>query len=211
MKSANWISATGRRPFIAAPIDAPMIIDSVSGVSITRSSPNSPYSPSVARKTPPLRPTSSPITMTASSRRISDASVSRTASMKVLRAISAIADREGPNPAASVGRPFGGALVALVTFHAVPAAEAPRRRRLARPVLGENPLHRGRGIRVLGGFRVFGRLVDLDLDVGRDGGLDLLGEDAGVAQLLPKSWQRIRVAQRLELLGRAVLRLLIIG
>ena len=39
MKSANWISATGRSPFIAAPIAAPTIIDSVSGVSMTRSSP----------------------------------------------------------------------------------------------------------------------------------------------------------------------------
>jgi hypothetical protein len=40
MKSANWISATGRRPLIDAPIDVPMICDSVSGVSMTRSSPN---------------------------------------------------------------------------------------------------------------------------------------------------------------------------
>ena len=48
MKSANWISATGSRPFAAAPIETPAIIDSVSGVSITRSSPNSAHSPSVA-------------------------------------------------------------------------------------------------------------------------------------------------------------------
>ena len=48
MKSANWISATGRRPLAAAPIETPAIIDSVRGVSITRSSPNSAHSPSVA-------------------------------------------------------------------------------------------------------------------------------------------------------------------
>ncbi len=48
MKSANWISATGRSPFAAAPIETPTIIDSVSGVSMTRSSPNSAQSPSVA-------------------------------------------------------------------------------------------------------------------------------------------------------------------
>ncbi len=74
MKSANWISAIGRRPFTAAPIETPTIIDSVSGVSMTRSSPNSAYSPSVARKTPPFLPTSSPSTITRSSRRISSAS-----------------------------------------------------------------------------------------------------------------------------------------
>ena len=88
MKSANWISATGRRPLTAAPIDAPTIIDSVSGVSITRSSPNSAHRPSVARKTPPFLPTSSPSTMTVSSRRISSASVSRIASMNVRGGIS---------------------------------------------------------------------------------------------------------------------------
>ena len=88
MKSANWISATGRRPLTAAPIDAPTIIDSVSGVSMTRSSPNSAHRPSVARKTPPFLPTSSPRTMTDSSRRISSASVSRMASMNVRGGIS---------------------------------------------------------------------------------------------------------------------------
>ena len=75
MKSANWISGTGRRPLTAAPIDAPTIIDSVSGVSSTRSPPNSSNSPSVARKTPPFLPTSSPSTTIDSSRRISSASV----------------------------------------------------------------------------------------------------------------------------------------
>ena len=41
MKSANWISGTGRSPATAAPIETPTIIDSDSGVSRTRSPPNS--------------------------------------------------------------------------------------------------------------------------------------------------------------------------
>src|SRR5712691_2660840 len=50
---------------------APAITPSESGVSMTRSAPNSPYRPSVARNTPPLRPTSSPKTTTRESRAIS--------------------------------------------------------------------------------------------------------------------------------------------
>ncbi len=90
MKSANWISGTGRSPLTAAPIEAPTISDSVSGVSITRSGPNSANSPSVARKTPPFTPTSSPRTITPASRRISLASVERMASMNVWTAISVL-------------------------------------------------------------------------------------------------------------------------
>src|SRR2546430_6645115 len=90
MKSANWISATGIRPFRAAPIATPTIADSASGVSSTRPSPNRPCRPSVARNTPPLRPTSSPSTHTRSSRSISSASASRTPSISVLTAMSAL-------------------------------------------------------------------------------------------------------------------------
>src|SRR5579885_3643710 len=86
MKSANWISATGRMPFSAAPIATPTIPSSASGVSITRPSPNRSRSPSVALKTPPFTPTSSPITSTRSSRPISAASVSRTVSTIVFNA-----------------------------------------------------------------------------------------------------------------------------
>src|SRR5579864_6873716 len=81
MKSANWISATGIRPFRAAPIATPTIPDSASGVSRTRASPNFAYSPSVAPNTPPLRPTSSPMTRTRSSRSISSVIAARTASI----------------------------------------------------------------------------------------------------------------------------------
>src|SRR5207249_11163342 len=60
----------GMIPFSEAPIAAPTMHDSASGVSMQRSSPNSATKPSVARKTPPS-PTSSPRTMIRSSRFIS--------------------------------------------------------------------------------------------------------------------------------------------
>ena len=62
MKSANCISQTGFSPSIAAPTAAPMIAFSASGVSITRSAPNSSTKPSVTLKAPPNAPTSSPKT-----------------------------------------------------------------------------------------------------------------------------------------------------
>src|SRR5215472_5319906 len=81
MKSANWISAIGISPFSAAPMATPTIADSASGVSRTRASPKRAYRPSVAPKTPPLRPTSSPRTRTRSSRSISSVIAARTASI----------------------------------------------------------------------------------------------------------------------------------
>src|SRR3990170_2029556 len=78
MKSMNWISGTGRSPYRAIPIAVPMIPASASGVSNTRSG-NSSIRPSVHRKTPPLRPTSSPRITTRSSRRISSRSALFTA------------------------------------------------------------------------------------------------------------------------------------
>ena len=59
-KSLNMISAMGRRPFIAAPITAPMIACSEMGVSRTRRGPNRSSSPSVVLNTPPAAATSSP-------------------------------------------------------------------------------------------------------------------------------------------------------
>src|SRR5438046_2878704 len=44
MKSLNWISGTGLRPYMAIPMTAPMIPPSASGVSMTRVSPNSSQS-----------------------------------------------------------------------------------------------------------------------------------------------------------------------
>src|SRR3954465_8553601 len=63
------------------PIAAPMMPASASGVSMTRSGPNSSNRPFVARKTPPNLPTSSPSTTTRLSRRISRRSASLTAWM----------------------------------------------------------------------------------------------------------------------------------
>src|SRR5512141_700712 len=87
MKSENSISATGRRPFIPIPIAIPTIPTSFSGVSITRSGPNRWSNPSVARKTPPPRPMSSPRTQTDGSRAISVASASLIALISVTSAI----------------------------------------------------------------------------------------------------------------------------
>ena len=53
MKSANCISATGRIPIIAAPVQPPTIAVSESGASITRQGPNSSWKPSVTLKAPP--------------------------------------------------------------------------------------------------------------------------------------------------------------
>ena len=53
MKSANCISATGRMPMIAAPVQPPTIAASASGASITRQGPNSSWKPSETLKAPP--------------------------------------------------------------------------------------------------------------------------------------------------------------
>ncbi len=52
-KSANCISQTGRNPTTAAPTAVPTMPDSASGVSMTRSAPNSSMKPSVTLKAPP--------------------------------------------------------------------------------------------------------------------------------------------------------------
>src|SRR5690242_161736 len=70
------------------PTAQPRIPASASGVSTQRSSPKRSRSPAVARKTPPARPTSSPITITESSRASSVCSASLTASSSVSSAIS---------------------------------------------------------------------------------------------------------------------------
>ena len=74
------ISATGRRPVMAAPIAAPTIACSLMGVSQTRSGPNSANSPVVVLKTPSAAPMSSPRQTTVGSRRISLAMPVATAS-----------------------------------------------------------------------------------------------------------------------------------
>src|SRR6476646_4700586 len=62
------ISVTGRHPAMQRPMAVPRMPASASGVSTHRDSPKRSSKPAVARKTPPARPTSSPMTMTSSSR-----------------------------------------------------------------------------------------------------------------------------------------------
>jgi hypothetical protein len=61
-------------------MEAPTIAASATGMSTTRSGPKRAWSPSVARNTPPERPTSSPSTITRWSRSIPHSSVERIAS-----------------------------------------------------------------------------------------------------------------------------------
>src|SRR5712692_217437 len=83
----NWISPTGFSPCAAMPTHTPLISSSASGVSITRSGPKRCCSPTVARKTPPLTPTSSPSTTTSGSSSMARASARLTASTKVTSGI----------------------------------------------------------------------------------------------------------------------------
>src|SRR3954447_6168539 len=88
MKSANCISHTGRMPSMAAPTAVPMIADSASGVSHTRSPPNSSMKPSVILNAPPKAPMSSPRQNTESSARISSPRPSEMACRYVISGMS---------------------------------------------------------------------------------------------------------------------------
>src|SRR5262245_20208285 len=85
------------------PTQSPLINSSASGVSITRSAPKRCCSPTVARKTPPLTPTSSPSTTTlpsssmarASARLMDSTSVtSGTGTSAELRPLAGVAARQ---------------------------------------------------------------------------------------------------------------------
>src|SRR5438445_605321 len=89
-KASYCISQTGRQPAMQSPTALPRIPASASGVSTQRFSPKRSRSPAVARKTPPARPTSSPMTMTVSSRSSSTCSASFTASTRKSSAIPAL-------------------------------------------------------------------------------------------------------------------------
>src|SRR6516164_9127553 len=87
------------------PTHSPLINSSASGVSITRSAPNRCCNPTVARKTPPLTPTSSPSTTTLASSSMARASARLTASTSVNSGIEASAELR---PLAGIGsREFG--------------------------------------------------------------------------------------------------------
>src|SRR6201998_1596200 len=91
-KASYCISQTGFQPAMQSPTAPPRMPASASGVSTQRSAPKRSRSPAVARKTPPARPTSSPITMTVSSRASSTWSASFTASTRNFSAIPALAE-----------------------------------------------------------------------------------------------------------------------
>src|SRR3954454_23884677 len=80
MKSSYMISATGRRPCIAAPIAVPASAISEIGVLRTRAGPNSSSIPCVTPIEPPISAISSPMMKTSSSWRIAVERASRTAS-----------------------------------------------------------------------------------------------------------------------------------
>src|SRR5262249_31600157 len=87
------------------PTHSPLINSSASGVSITRLAPNRRCSPTVARKTPPLTPTSSPSTTTLASSSMARASARLMASTNVTSGIGASAELR---PLAGIGsRQFG--------------------------------------------------------------------------------------------------------
>src|SRR5262249_30822385 len=83
----NWISPTGLSPCAAMPTQSPPIKASDSGVSKTRSAPKRCCKPAVARKTPPLTPTSSPKTTTSGSSASTRASAKLIASTSVTSGI----------------------------------------------------------------------------------------------------------------------------
>src|SRR5918997_2509215 len=171
-KSANCISATGRRPYTAAPIAAPAIIPSVSGVSRTRLSPYFAQRPSVAPKTPPFLPTSSPRTMTRSSRSISSSSPWRIASRMFSSAISVaalVAERLQRDRGSTAGdRLRVDALVCVVG------------RRF------------GTRLRALAG------VVDLALHVGADLRIELLGEHPRRAKLRREHRNWVSLLERVD-------------
>src|SRR5687768_14680631 len=131
---------------------APAIMPSVSGVSSTRLSPYLAHRPSVAPKTPPLRPTSSPMTMTRSSRSISSSIAERIASRMFSSDM-------------SVALPGD-------RVHRRGCATAGYRLRVD-PLMGIVGGGLGTG---LGALR---SVVDLRLDLGTNGLVRLIGQDAG--------------------------------
>src|SRR5579871_1029136 len=87
MKSPNMMSTTGRMPVIAPPTPIPVMAASEIGESITRLGPNSSTRPVSTLKAVPASATSSPMTKTVGSRRISSASASRMALPSVVSTI----------------------------------------------------------------------------------------------------------------------------
>src|SRR3990170_2980309 len=161
---------------------APAIMPSVRGVSSTRLSPYLAHRPSVAPKTPPLRPTSSPMTMTRSSRSISSSMAERIASRMFSSAMSVA-------PAGNRVQGSGGAA----------AGNRLRVDAFVRIVGGRL----GAGLGALRG------LVDLGLDLGSNGRVGLIGQDARGAELVGEHRDRIGLLERLDL-GRVAIAALVV-
>src|SRR5271167_397577 len=144
MKPVNWISDTGRKPCAARPTDIPAMTPSASGVSSTRSAPKRSSRPSVARKTPPSAPTSSPTTRTEGSSAIARARARLTAWTSVISGIAASLPRQLERCLALVGEFFGQRLVGEIENRFEPLrrrGEIGLRRSLDRQSdLGQQPL-----------------------------------------------------------------------
>src|SRR4051794_27804516 len=91
-KSPNIRSTTGRSPVIAAPTARPVKPGSEIGVSTTRCVPNSSTRPESTLNGVPASATSSPITNTSSSRRISSTNAALTAWANVSSGIEVLRD-----------------------------------------------------------------------------------------------------------------------
>src|SRR6266542_1652410 len=96
---------------MARPTAVPRMPASASGVSTQRSGPKRSRSPAVARKTPPARPTSSPMTITVPSRSISPWRASLTASTRVLLDIGVSGHELGIGLGQGLGGGYFGQLV----------------------------------------------------------------------------------------------------
>src|SRR5260370_21377879 len=110
------------------PTDSQLMKSAASGVSITRSAPNRCCRPTVARKTPPLTPTSSPSTTTLASSSMARASARLIASTSVTSGIGASAELR---PLAGIGsREFGVEMVEHRLWRARPGRQIALDRRL---------------------------------------------------------------------------------
>src|ERR687896_855759 len=174
---------------MAAPAAAPAIIASASGVSRTRLSPYLAHRPSVAPKTPPLRPTSSPRIMTRSSRSISSSMAERIASRMFISAMSV--------PLAGARRTGLGCVGSL---RRATAGDRSRVDALVR--IGDR--------RIRPRLRALRGLVDLGLDLGPQPLVRLVAEDAQLAQLTGEGGDRVPLLERLDLGGVAVAPLVVI-
>src|SRR5205809_1743492 len=139
------------------PTAVPMIPASASGVSTHRSGPNRSRKPAVARKTPPARPTSSPITRTFESCSSSPCRDSLIASTSVRSATPAVALQRAA--------------------HLIEVGGKRRQALLVRVVEDERRI----GVRL--GLRRLDPLAHLLLGLGADGGGHLVGEQAGAAKV----------------------------